>query len=298
MDIIIDVAIFLIILLITFFYLMSSKYKSNFYVLLFSYFQGFILTFIYAGLYNKPLTEVLVAIPLFSATYYLLIKQIPYLIIGLLSQRKKEEYKDEILLTWLNTIENLRSKKLILTKYAGPRSFNAFFLGIPIPFSKKVNIVIGQKLIDAFDAKQRIVIIAHEVGHYLKKHVLKRYLVFVILTIIIEFIFLYLSNFTIFSLDTTVEVKTLLFFVFGFIFYLLIIIIFNIISWYIEFKADESSLVLTKDISNFEKVFEKIKNEIPMKNRGKLLNLILYDHPLTEDRLQRGERFFREKLSR
>lgn len=298
MDMIIDITIFLIILIITFFYSISSKFKSNFFVLLFSYLQGFILTFIYSGLYNKPLTDVLVAIPLFSATYYLIIKQIPYWIIASLSQRKKEEYRDEVLFTWLNGIEKLRSKKLILTKYAGPRSFNAFFLGIPNPFSKKVNIVIGQKLIDAFDAKQRVIIIAHEVGHYLKKHLFKRYLIFVVLTIIIELIFLYLSIFTIFSLDTTVEVKTLLFFVFGIIFYLLIIIIFNIISWYIEFNADESSLVLTKDISNFNKVFEKIKSEIPMKNHGKLLNLILYDHPLTEDRLQRGDRFFREKLSR
>jgi len=296
MDIITNIVIFLVVLLITFYYLMSSKNKSNFFVLLFSYLQGFILSFIYANLYNIPLTEVFITIPLFSATYYLLVKQIPYLIIALKSQRKKEEYNDEVLLSWLNTIEKLRGKQLKLSKYSGPRSFNAFFLGIPIPFSKKINIVIGQKLIDAFEAKQRIIIIAHEVGHYFNKHVLQRYLIFVVLTIIIEFIFLFFSNFIIFALNTSVEVKTLMFFVFGFFFFLLIIVIFNIISWYIEFNADKTSLELTKDIANFEIVFERIKNEVPTKNHGKLLNLILYDHPLTEDRLKKGKKYFLESI--
>jgi len=295
MDLIINVAIFLIILLFTFFYSISSKSKSNFFLLLFSFLQGFILTFIYAEVYNKPLTEVLVAIPLFSATYYLLIRQIPYLIITLLSQRKKEDYKDEVLLNWLNTIEKLRNKKLILTKYAGPRSLNAFFIGIPIPFFKKINIVIGQKLIDIFNTKQRIVVIAHEVSHYLKKHILKRYLIFVILTIVIEFIFLFLSEFIVFKLTAPSEIITIIFFFAGLLFYLCIIIVFNAISWYVEFNADKNSLILTKDLINFEKVFEVFIREIPMKDYGRLLNLILYDHPLTENRIQKGKQFYAKK---
>ncbi len=297
MEIIINVVIFLMVLIITLFYSISSQYKSNFFVLLFSFFQGFFLSFIYAGIYNKQLIETFVAIPLFSATYYLLIKQIPYLIIALISQKQKEEYKDETLINWLNTINNLRSKKLILTKYAGSRSFNAFFIGFSIPFLKKVNIVIGQKLIDTFNEKQRIVIIAHEVSHYIKKHVIVRYLVFVILTIIIEFFFLSFCNFTIFKSVSRLEVIILLFFFTGFLFYLLIIIAFNAISWFIEFNADKNSLILTSDLTNFEKVFEVFIQEMPMKNHGRLLNLILYDHPLTEDRIRKGKQFYREKLS-
>ena len=110
------------------------------------------------------------------------------------------------------------------------------------------------------------------------------------LAILITLIFAWISDLILLNLNFVIEFRVALFFICGFLFFVLIVVVFNALSYFIEYNADKFAIVLTKDIKRFEKIFLKIAKEKPIKHFGKLINLIIYDHPLIEDRIKKARK--------
>ena len=280
--------LFIILIIFTLIYSLSKKYRSNAILLFFSFLQGFLFSFIYADIYNIHLLVSIIVIPMFSGIYFILFKQLPYILIALKS-RKLKEYKDESLIKWIKSIDVLKGKKFSIKKYGGEHSLNAFV--IKVPFSKRIRITFGQELIDKLNDKERIAVVAHEIGHQLKRHVLIRYLVFSILVVLITFLFSYVRDLTLLNFNFSLEIRMILFFCFAFLFFILIIVIFNLISFLIEYNADKQAVLLTKNYSCFETLMLKFEKWKPIKNYGKIINLIIYDHPLIKDRINKAKNY-------
>jgi len=278
---------FLILLIFTIVYTLSEKYKSSTILLLFSFLQGFLLSFIYANFFNMHLLSSIIYLPLFSGIYYLLFKQLPHIIIVL--KIKKQEYYDESLSNWIESIEVLKNKEISMKKYSGKHSLNSFITKIPL--SKKIWINIGKKLIDKFSEKEKIVVIAHEIGHQLKHHFLLGIVTFSVLVILITFLFAYVRNYTLLNFLFTFEIRLTLFFIFAFMFYLLVIIIGNGISFINEYNADKQAVILTGDYTSFKSMMFKFKKEKPTKNYGSIIDLVIYDHPSVDNRIKKVKRY-------
>jgi len=280
--------LFLILFILTIFYSSSKKYRSNANLLLFSFLQGFLLSFIYADIFHIHLLNSIIYIPLFSGIYFILFKQLPYILIALKS-KKLEEYTDKSLIKWINSINVLKNREFSIKKFGGEHSLTAFVL--KIPFSKIIRITFGQKLIDKLNEKERIVVVAHEVGHQLKRHFLIRYLAFSVSVVLITFLFSYIRDLTLLNFNLSLELRMVLFFCFAFLFFILTVVIFNSISFIIEYNADKQALLLTGDYKNFERLMLKFEKWKPTKNYGKIINLIIYDHPLISDRINKAKNY-------
>ena len=248
MNILISFFLFIVLLVLAIFYSSSRKYNSNADLLLFSFLQGFLFSFIYADIYHIHLLASIIVIPMFSGIYFILFKQLPYILIALKS-KKLEDYKNESLVKWIKSINGLKNREFSIKRYGGEHSLNAFV--IKMPFSKMIRITFGQKLIDKLNDKERRVVVAHEVGHQLKRHILIRYLVFSGLVVLITFLFSYVRNLTLLNFNLSLEIRMILFFCFAFLFFILIVVIFNSISFVIEYSADKQAVLLTGDYGSF-----------------------------------------------
>ena len=144
---------------------------------------------------------------------------------------KKQDYDEKSITTWIKSIEKLKNKNVSMKKYSGKHSLNAFV--IMVPLSKKIRINIGQKLLDKFNEKEKIMIIAHEIGHQLKHHLMLRFVAFIFLVALITILFSYIRDYTLLNFNFTLELRIVFFFLFYFLFFLLIIITYNGISFII-----------------------------------------------------------------
>ncbi len=286
MKLVSSIILFVFLLILSIFFSVQKKYKTALYLVLFSFLQGFLFSFIYAEIKNIHLFNAIVIVPLFSGLYYLIMKQLPYLLIAS-KFGKFEKYEDKYLIKWLNKVEILKDGEIILKKYPGEYSFNAFL--IKIPFSRKIRIAFGQKLIDKLNEKEKIIVIAHEIGHYVKKHFLCMYVLFVALAILVTFIFGLMGEFILLKLNFGAEIRTMLFFILSFLFFIIVVSIFNSISSYIECDADRYAVSITRDYESFKNMLFKLDKEKPMKNYGRLINLFLYDHPPVDVRIEKAK---------
>jgi Zn-dependent protease with chaperone function len=197
---------------------------------------------------------------------------------------KTEDYKDEELIKSLEDIEDFHGLEFELKKYSGEKSFNAFVIP-PIPFfRKKYTISFGEELIESFTLGEKLFVIAHEIAHAIDKHVHKRALLF-FLVFFLLLVFSLLLN--IFVIKNAVEYFVQFYLLYNLVLLLIGIIGIDLVSWRYEYKADEKALELTKDFTSFKSAFLKFEEKKPARDFGKIINLIVYDHPLIKNRIEK-----------
>ncbi len=275
------IAAFIVLLICTIYYTRSKSFEGrNIGLVITSFTQGLLLSVIF------PIY--LLYAPILSLAYYLFFCYFGVIIFMFKSQ-KLEEYNDNKLVQTLREIPEIKTFEFKFRKYTGKDSLNAIVIP-PLPFiSNRYQISFGDKLISKFTMEEKVVVLVHEIGHALKKHVLlKSFLLFLVL---IGLIFL---SFRLNLLVLTYARSSFVLFdyIITFILFIIGIIGINLISWYAEYDADKKAIQLTKDIKNFESTLLKLGEDHPDKNYGIVINLMVYTHPLLNNRIKKGKEIY------
>jgi len=275
------IAAFIILLICTIYYTRSKSFEGrNIGLVITSFTQGLVLSVIF------PIY--LLYAPILSLAYYLFFRYFGVILFMFKSQ-KLEEYNDNKLVQTLREIPEIKKFEFKFRKYTGKDSLNAIVIP-PIPFiSNRYQISFGDRLISKFTMEEKVVVLAHEIGHALKKHVLlKSFLLFLVLTGLIFLSF----RLNLLVLTYARSSFVLFDYIITFILFIMGIIGINLISWYAEYDADKKAIQLTKDIKNFESTLLKLGDDYPDKNYGIVINLMVYTHPLLNNRIKRGKEIY------
>lgn len=269
---------FILVLLGTLYYIKSKSFEEkNIGLIITSFVQGLVL--------SVMLPKYLLYAPILALAYYMIFYNI-WSLKFIFKSPKSETYNDKALIELLKNIPGISHIKFNLRKYSGENSFNANVIP-PIPLlSSEYKISFGEDLISKFTLEEKMIVLAHEIGHALNKHILKK--------LIMQSILIFVLGFASFGMNATVLNYFKTYFIYfdytaTLILLLVGIIGINTISWYIEYDADKIAIQLTNDVKNFESTFLKFDEKRHDKNYGKILNLLVYSHPLLHNRIKRAK---------
>lgn len=164
---------------------------------------------------------------------------------------------------------------------------NAFFAGL----GAMRRIVLFDTLVEKHSEDEIVSVIAHEMGHNVKKHIQKSLILssFVILAsfYVLAFCLKWPLFFEAFGASPSIHVGLVLFFLFSSVFMFPISPIFTKLSRKNEFEADEFSVHTTKDKENLKAALVKLTKE----NLGNLTphpwySAYHYSHPTTLERVK------------
>lgn len=272
---------FIVLLAITIYYTRSKSFKErNIGLVITSFAQGLLL--------SVTFPDYLRFAPILALIYYLIFSYFCNIIFIFKSQRL-EEYDDEKLVQVLREIPEIKKFEFKFRKYSGKNSLDANV--IPIRFSSnKYQISFGDELISKFTLEEKVVVLAHEIGHILKKHTLLNPFLFFLV-----FMALFFLSFKLNLLVLTYARSSfvLFYYIITSILFITGIIGVNLISWRAEYDADKKAIQLTEDIKNFESVLLKLREGYPNKDYGTFINLIVYSHPTLNDRIKRGKEIYK-----
>lgn len=190
----------------------------------------------------------------------------------------------------LNIMAGIKTKK-ILRVDASKRSkhTNAYFTGL----GKTKRIVLYDTLLNSMSHEEIIAVLAHEIGHWEKRHLLKTLALFEFFSLSA----LYASSkliqgdilTRIFNISTdTIYAKFVILAFFGSIISLPIQIFFNYLSRRYEWEADRVSYELTKDPKNIVSTLIKLSREnLSNLYPHPLYVTIYYSHPPVIERIRR-----------
>jgi len=158
---------------------------------------------------------------------------------------------------------------------------NAFFTG----FGKYRRIVLFDTLIERHSVDELVSVLAHEIGHYKKKHILKNMLLSVIATGFMFFILsLFIKNsglFAAFKMENLSVYASLIFFGFLYVPINLLLSIFgNFLSRKYEFAADQYAVLTHKNAQAFIMALKKLTiNNLSNLRPHPLKIALSYSHP-------------------
>jgi STE24 endopeptidase len=204
--------------------------------------------------------------------------------------------------------ENLRNKIENLAAKAGMKvqniySFNmskntkkanAAFTGL----GKTKRILLGDTLLQGYSEDEVETVIAHELGHYKKKHIIKNLLIgtftsFFTLYIIASLYYWSLSWFGFTRIEQIAALPILS--LWGMIVGLFLSPLTNIISRKFEYEADEYAVVSTNKVSAFISVLEKLTEQnLGDKNPHPFVEWFFYSHPSISKRISAITKFVNE----
>ncbi len=162
---------------------------------------------------------------------------------------------------------------------------NAFFTGI----GKSKRVVLGDTLLKNYTHDEIELILAHEIGHFKKKHIYFG----MILSVILLLFGLYLCDVLIIKLLpyfgfeslTNVAAFPLIALILQ-IFFLILTPLQNFISREFEKSADKTALELKPDLDVFESVFYKLSEQnLSDVNPSAIIKIMRYSHPPIEERI-------------
>lgn len=261
---------FFILALITIYYSNRSKHfeERNLIQLFVSFLQGVIIVLIFPKYFQFA--------SIFALVYYFIsINTIKML---KLTSGKHEDYIDEELNHELKKISEIKNFKFSFKKYSSENSMNAYV------FLPKKLIFLGDELISKLTIAEKMFVISHEIGHILEKDSIKNPIKCFVVVIILGLI-------SIISYPVVIELnESYVYLLINLMIFISGIIGLNYIMWHSEYNADKKALQLTNDKKSLESAFTKLKERSYNKDYGMIINLIVYDHPLTKDRIIRSEK--------
>ncbi len=169
---------------------------------------------------------------------------------------------------------------------------NAFFTG----FGRSRRIVFLDTLIEKHTVPELVAILAHEMGHYKSKHILKMFaLTFVETGILLLLLSIFINNkmlFAAFKMDHLSVYASLVFFGFLYIpFSMFLTIITNFFSRQMEYTADKFSLITTGQKENIILALKKLSVDNLSNLTPHKFNVILsHSHPPLIERLKAIEK--------
>ena len=156
---------------------------------------------------------------------------------------------------------------------------NAYFTGV----GKTKRIVIYDNLLNQYTKKEVLSVIAHEVGHWKYKHIIKN-IAMGAAGIIILFFIMYLLKSGL-QLGPSLKLVLILFILFGLISYITMPLQ-NFVSRYFEGQADKAAVELTADPQTQVFMLEKLaRSNLANVKPNNILKYFIYSHPPIMERI-------------
>ncbi|MCW8803541.1 MAG: M48 family metallopeptidase [Ignavibacteriaceae bacterium] len=171
---------------------------------------------------------------------------------------------------------------------------NAAFTGL----GKTKRIILGDTLLDNYSEDEIETVIAHELGHFKKKHIIKNIIIGTVSSFLTLFIIalLYQNSLSWFGFTSITELSALpLLALWSMLIGLIQSPLGNILSRKFEFEADEYAVIETKNPASFKKTLEKLTDQnLGDKEPHPFVEWFFYSHPSIKNRINAIERFAKE----
>jgi len=171
---------------------------------------------------------------------------------------------------------------------------NAAFTGL----GKTKRIILGDTLLDSFNAEEIETVIAHELGHFKKKHIVKNILIGTVSSFLTLFLIalLYQNSLGWFGFESITQVAAIpLLALWSMLIGLITTPFGNILSRKFEFEADEYAVIETKNPLAFIKTLEKLTEQnLGDKEPHPFVEWFFYSHPSIKNRINAIEKFAAE----
>lgn len=162
---------------------------------------------------------------------------------------------------------------------------NAAFTGI----GRSKRILLGDTLLDNYSHDEIETVVAHELGHYKKKHIIKNILIGTAFSFLTLFVIAKMYEISIawFGFNSLAQIAALpLLVLWGMLVGLFLSPISNIISRRFEYEADEYAVISTGKFSAFVNTLERLtKQNLGDKEPHPLIEWFFYGHPSIKKRI-------------
>lgn len=165
------------------------------------------------------------------------------------------------------------------------RKANAAFTGI----GKSKRILLGDTLLDNFDADQIETVLAHEMGHYKKKHIIKNIFIGTISSFLMLFLIAAFYDLSLnwFGFNARTEIPALpLLTLWGMLIGLILTPVTNLISRKYEYEADAYAIEVTGKPEAFVAALQKLTEQnLGDKDPNPFVEWFFYSHPSIKRRV-------------
>jgi len=201
--------------------------------------------------------------------------------------------------------EELKNRILKLSKDAGLRVENVFkfdmskntkkanaaFTGL----GKSKRILLGDTLLENYSYDEIETVIAHELGHYKKKHIIKNIIISTVTSFVTFYLIsiLYSVSLPFFNFESITRIAALpLLALWGTLISLIITPVSNFISRKFEYEADRYAIESTNKKEAFINTLEKLTDQnLADRNPHPLIEWFFYSHPSIKNRIDALENF-------
>jgi STE24 endopeptidase len=171
---------------------------------------------------------------------------------------------------------------------------NAAFTGL----GKTKRIILGDTLLENYSTEEIETVIAHELGHYKKKHIIKNILIGTVSSFLTLFLiaFLYKNSLSWFDFTNITQVAALpLLALWSMLIGIIQTPLGNILSRKFEYEADEYAIIETKNPFAFKKTLEKLTEQnLGDKEPHPFVEWFFYSHPSIKNRINAIDNYAKE----
>lgn len=171
---------------------------------------------------------------------------------------------------------------------------NAAFTGL----GKTKRIILGDTLLENYSVEEIETVIAHELGHYKKKHIIKNILIGTISSFLTLFIIalLYQKSLSWFGFTEITQIAALpLLALWSMLIGIIQTPLGNILSRKFEYEADEYAIFETKNSNAFKKTLEKLTEQnLGDKEPHPFVEWFFYSHPSIKNRINAIDNYAEE----
>ncbi|MCW8817819.1 MAG: M48 family metallopeptidase [Ignavibacteriaceae bacterium] len=206
---------------------------------------------------------------------------------------ENEELKERI--TKLARDANLKVENVYKFNMSkNTKKANAAFTGL----GRTKRIILGDTLLENYSTEEIETVIAHELGHFKKKHIIKNILIGTISSFLTLFIIalLYQNSLSLFGFREITQVAALpLLGLWSMLIGLIQAPLGNVLSRKFEYEADEYAIFETKNPSAFKKTLEKLTEQnFGDKEPHPFVEWFFYSHPSIKNRISAIDKFAEE----
>jgi STE24 endopeptidase len=173
---------------------------------------------------------------------------------------------------------------------------NAAFTGI----GKSKRILLGDTLLDSYTIDEIETVIAHELGHYKRKHIIKNIIIGTASSFLTLFLIAYLYNLSLiwFGFNSIIQIAALpLLSLWAMLVGLILTPLTNIISRKFEFEADEYAIISTGKKDAFISTLNKLTDQnLGDREPNAFVEWFFYSHPSIKIRISAINKFYSENF--
>ena len=173
---------------------------------------------------------------------------------------------------------------------------NAAFTGI----GKSKRILLGDTLLESYSTDEIETVIAHELGHYKRKHIIKNIFIGTASSFLTLFLIAYLYNLSLpwFGFTSIVQIAAIpLLSLWAMLISLILNPLSNMLSRKFEYEADEYAILSTRKRDAFISTLEKLTDQnLGDREPHPLVEWFFYSHPSIKNRVAALKRFSLEVM--